>query len=182
MVFQGKWLRVRDLEEYFFCPRMFYYIHVLGIEREPGLWSSIGKEVQEEVSGFIHESFRVVGEEVFLESMELGVRGRIDYLVETSTGLAPLEVKYSKRIRPWWKYVLVLYALLVEDQYGKPVKQAYMVTSSKKTFIVNIEDHDRRYVLESINRARKILDGETIPRPHYSKTCINCDYKKHCFP
>lgn len=180
MVSQKKWLIVRDLEEYFFCPRMFYYKHVLGYEKQPRLWSSIGREIQEELSSYIHSRFKVVDEEVYLESNRLGVRGRVDYIVETEAGIAPLEVKYSRRLKPWWRYTLVLYALLIEDHYGKPVKQAFMVIPSKRVYMLNIEDHDRRYVIESIRRARRIIEGYETPRPYPSRSCMSCDYQEYC--
>jgi CRISPR-associated exonuclease Cas4 len=174
-------LTVRDLEEYFFCPRMFYYKHVLGIDRGPGLWSDLGREVQEELSGFVEENYRVVGHEVYMESARLRLRGRVDYVVETRDGLAPLEIKYSRRLKPWWKYTIVAYALLVEEYYGRPVKHGYLVIPGPNTMRIDIMDEDRAYVLEAIRNCERILRGEYIPRPYRSPSCTNCDYRDICY-
>jgi CRISPR-associated exonuclease Cas4 len=175
------WLSVRDVEEYFFCPRMFYYKHVLGDIRESGLWSSIGSTVQSELSDFVRKNFEVVEEEAYLEDEMLGVRGRVDYIVKDNYLLAPLEIKYSRRLKPWWKYTITLYGILLENKYGVPVKRGYMVIPGPKIIVFDIMDHDRRYVLESINKCRDILSGKYVPKPYFSHSCINCDYRNRCF-
>ncbi|OYT39710.1 MAG: CRISPR-associated protein Cas4 [Desulfurococcales archaeon ex4484_58] len=173
-------LSVRDLEEYFFCPKMFYYIHVVGIQREPGMWSEIGRQIQAELSSFVEEKCRVFDREVYVESESLGVRGRVDYVVDCNAGIAPLEIKYSRRVKPWWTYTLTLYALLVEEKYGKPVKHAYLVLPGPRIYDILITDQHRSYVLEAIEKCRKILGGEYVPRAYRSHSCINCDYRKYC--
>lgn len=180
MELQKRWLIVRDLEEYFFCPRMFYLKHVLGYSCKPGQWSQLGKDIQQELSKHIHVLFNVVGEEVYLESPRLFLRGRVDYIVDIGYGLAPLEIKYTRRIRPWWRYTLVLYSLLTEEVYNKPVKEAYIMTISRNIYRIYISDHDRNYVINSLDRARRIIEGRDVPRMYRSRSCINCDYKVYC--
>lgn len=174
-------LTVRDLEEYFYCPRMFYLKHVLGMRRPVGLWSGLGMEVQEELARYIEENYRVVRREALIEDVELGVRGRVDYVVEDPPGLAPLEVKYSRRIKPWWRYTIVLYALLLEASMGKPVKRGYIVFPGPRVRVVEIYDSDRGYVVDSVKKCRRILGGEAVPRPYVSNSCINCDYRVVCY-
>lgn len=43
-------LWVRDVEEYFFCPMVFYFSVVLGISKNEGYWAELGKEFRREPS------------------------------------------------------------------------------------------------------------------------------------
>jgi len=169
-------LSVRQVEEYIFCPMVFYFKEVLGIEAPVGLWSAVGRQVQEELAAAVEERFKVIGRQVYIESSRLPLCGTVDYVVE---GPAPLEIKYTKRLKPWWKYTLVLYALLVEEAYGRPVKAAYLATPGPSFLRLLISDHDRQFALHALNSALKVLHGET-PRPHESKSCRNCDYRWLC--
>jgi len=159
---------------------MYYYKHVLGIARKPGLWSELGKEIQEELSKYVEQNFKIIDKEVYLEDQDLGICGRVDYVVEDNNGVAPLEVKYTKKLKPWWKYTIVAYALLMETKYGKPVKNGYLLIPKPVVIKINITDSHRRYILESIDKIRAILNGRYIPRQQTTRSCRNCDYRDIC--
>ena len=169
---------VRMLEEYIFCPMMYYYKYVLGITNIPSLWSIVGNKVQEELSRYVEEKFKIIDKQKYLESRKHRLAGIVDYIVEYRNGIAPLEIKYSKRLRPWWKYTLVAYALLIEENYLKPVKTAILLIPGPKTIIININDSDREYIEKTIEDMKQILEGRKEPKP--TKTCTNCDYKNIC--
>ncbi|WP_248784116.1 CRISPR-associated protein Cas4 [Desulfurococcus mucosus] len=177
---RGSWLLVRDLEEYFFCPFAFYLSRVAGEARAPGLWSEVGKDVQAELSSHVESRYKVIGREVFLESVRLRLRGRVDYVVELHGLPAPLEVKHSRRLRPWWKYTLVAYAMLAEEKYSKPVKQALLILPGPREIRLEVASEDRRRVEEALTAATAILEGRLTPRPYESRSCINCDYSAAC--
>ncbi len=176
----GARLRVRDVEEYFFCPFVFYLSTVLNIGRGVGAWAELGKELQREISDTIRRNFEVCWEECELESATLGVRGKVDFVVKDGSSLAPLEVKYSSKLKPWWRYTAVLYAMLLEEEIRKPVKRSFVyLTESGEVAEIEIGDEDRAYVLRSVEECYKILEGEQ-PKPRASKSCENCDYRVLC--
>lgn len=176
----NKLFNVRMLEEYVFCPMMFYYKYVLGIRNPPNLWSVVGNKVQEELSHYVEENYEVIAKQAYLESRRYGLTGIVDYIVKYQDTPTPLEIKYSKRMKPWWKYTLVAYALLIEENYDKPVKTAILVIPGPRTIIINITDSDRKHILKTLENMKKTIEGTKQPKPTPSKTCTNCDYRNIC--
>lgn len=173
-------LWVRDVEEYFFCPMVFYFSVVLGHERIKGYWADLGKEIQQDVESVIAQKFDVFAKEFEVESEKLGVRGKIDFVVRDEKHLAPLEVKYSYSLKPWWKYSAVLYGILLEDNIGKPVKRSYVfLTESNRIIKIDITDESRAFVENAVGNCHEILNGKT-PKPSKSKSCRNCDFEHMC--
>jgi len=174
-------LSVREIEEYFFCPLLFYYKSHLGIDTQKGFWAHLGKRAQEEAEGEIRKRFEILDKEVELRSDRLGVIGKVDFVVRRGREIMPLEVKFSGSLRPWWKYSISLYAMLLEDSIGKPVKSGVvLLTKGMKFTEVRVGDSEREFVKRAIEKCRRILDGE-IPRAYRSRSCENCDLKERCF-
>ena len=173
-------LSARDIEEYFFCPMVFYISVVLKHGRIEGHWADLGKEIQKDVEPIISSKFKILEREFRVESERLGVRGKVDYVVEDGKYIAPLEVKYSRSFKPWWKYTAVLYGILLEDFTACPVKRCYLfLTESKRLIKIDIGDADRSFVEHAIKRCYEILNGK-IPKPSKSRSCRNCDFKHLC--
>jgi len=59
MVRTGIKLWVRDVEEYLFCPMVFYFSVVLGMETPKGYWADLGKEMQRDVESVIAGRFEI---------------------------------------------------------------------------------------------------------------------------
>ncbi|MEM3372058.1 MAG: CRISPR-associated protein Cas4 [Candidatus Korarchaeum sp.] len=167
------------MEEYFFCPMVFYFRNALGMNTERGLWSDLGKEVQREVSERVREMFEILGEEVELRSERIGLIGKVDFVVRSWRGLAPLEVKYSRRARVWWRYTLVAYAMLLEESFSRPVREAYLYLVGGRLIRLSVRDQDRRTVLRALGECREIMEGK-VPRLYESKSCANCDFRGMC--
>ena len=173
-------LWVRDIEEYLFCPMVFYFSVVLGLKTPKGYWADLGKDVQRDVESIIAERFEIYAKEFGVESERLGVKGKVDFVVRDGKSLAPLEVKYSYSLKPWWRYSAVLYGILLEDSIGKPVKRCYVyLTESDKFHMVNITDESRTFVEKVVRDCYEILNGKD-PKPSKSKSCRNCDFNRTC--
>ena len=180
MVRAGIRLWVRDIEEYFFCPMVFYFSVALGMERAEGYWAELGKDIQRDVESIIAERFEIFAREYEVESERLGVRGKIDYVIRDGNYLVPLEVKYSHSLKSWWRYSAVLYGILLEDTIEKPVKRCYVfLTESNSIKTIDITDEDRIFVTKAVKDCYEILNGK-IPKPSKSKSCKNCDFKHIC--
>jgi len=180
MVKSGIRLWVRDVEEYFFCPMVFYFSVVLGHERIKGYWADLGREIQQDVESVIAQKFDVFAKEFEVESERLGVKGKVDFVVRDGKHLAPLEVKYSHSLKPWWRYSAILYGILLEDSIGKPVKRSYLfLTESDKVIKIDITDENRIFVEKAVRDCHVILKGKE-PKPSKSKSCRNCDFNHLC--
>ena len=174
-------LSAREIEEYFFCPLLFYYKNYLGIEVQKGFWADLGKKAQEEAENEIGKRFEILGREVELRSERLNVIGKVDFVVRRGNEIMPLEVKYSGRLRPWWRHSISLYAVLLEDHIGRPVKHGLvLVTRGMKFIEVRVDDAERRFVESSVDKCRRIMRGE-VPRAYRSRSCENCDFRDKCF-
>lgn len=180
MVRSGIKLWVREIEEYLFCPMVFYYSVALSIDTPKGYWADLGRELQEDVESLIEERFEVFAKEFEVESERLGVKGKVDYVIRDGRSLAPLEVKYSSKVRPWWRYSAALYGILLEDTIKKPVKKCYLFLTESNDFVsFHITDEDRRFVERAVKDCYEILSGK-IPKPMESHSCKNCDYREFC--
>jgi len=161
-------LWVRDVEEYF-CPMVFYFSVVLGHDRVKGYRADLGKEIQQDVDSVITRRFDVFAREFEVESERLGVKGKVDFVVRDGKHLAPLEVKYSHSLKPWWRYSAVLYGILLEDSIGKPVKRSYLfLTGSDRIAEIDITDESRIFVEKAVRDCHEILRGRE-PKPSESK-------------
>ncbi len=173
-------LYVRDIEEFLFCPMVFYFSVVLGMETPKGYWADLGKEIQENVESAIKGRFEIFAKEFDVSSERLGVKGRVDYVVRDGKYLAPLEVKYSHSLKPWWRYSAILYGILLEDTIGKPVKRCYLfLTESGKIKSIDLTDEGRAFVEKAVKNCYEILNSKN-PKPSKSKSCRNCDYRHVC--
>jgi len=173
-------LWVRDVEEYFFCPMVFYFSVALGYERAKGYWADLGKEIQQDVESIVAQKFDVFAKEFEVKSEKLSVKGKVDFVIRDGKNLAPLEVKYSHSLKPWWKYSAVLYGILLEDTIGKPVKRCYIfLTESDNVVKIDITDERRMFVEKAVRNCHEILRGKE-PKPVKSKSCKNCDFNYLC--
>jgi CRISPR-associated exonuclease Cas4 len=178
---EGVLLNAREIEEYFFCPLLFYYKNYLGMDAQKGFWADLGKKAQEEAEKEIRSRYEVLGKEVELKSDKLGVAGKVDFVVRKGSEIMPLEVKFSGRLRPWWRHSISLYAMLLEDSMKKPVKSGIVLVTRGMRFIeIKVGDEERRFVERSVEKCRRIMEGE-VPRAYRSRSCENCDFRERCF-
>ena len=139
-----------------------------------------GKRYQRDVESVIEDRFEIFAKEFEVESERLGVKGEVDYVIKDNRSLAPLEVKYSHSLKPWWKYSAVLYGILLEDTIGNPVKRSYLfLTGSDDVKTINVTDESWIFVEKAVKSCREILNGKT-PKPSKSKSCKNCDFNHIC--
>jgi CRISPR-associated exonuclease Cas4 len=184
-----------DVIEYLYCPRFIYFMKCLDIpQHEDERYKVVkGREVHEEKSGINREYLRkklgCVAKDisVYLTSPFLHLRGEVDEVLSFSDGtLAPLDFKFAQ-YKDWvfqtHKYQSALYALLITENYGKPVNRGYVCYIRSKNFIKEISfctaDFEKAKTL-----VKEILD--VISKGYYPKKrsslahCIDCCYRNIC--
>lgn len=124
--------------------------------------------------------------EVNLLSEKYGVRGNVDEIHELEDGtMAPLDYKYAiyeDRLFKTYKNQMVLYALMIEEVYGKTVNKGFLVYCREGNRVVEVEitKEDKERVLEYIDEYRSVVEGY-YPEPTKQKSkCIDCCYKNIC--
>jgi len=183
---------VVDIKRYAYCPRIIFITSVLHLEERESEAMEMGAE--EHDTSFITPllaKLRVsrVLRGLELESVKLGLAGKLDYLFVTKNReLVPIEVKWSESIggKAKWdhKVQLAAYALLVEDSLGSTVKRGYVYyLRDKRLAEVLIDDDIRGIVKRILNSMHEMVLEERDPgvKVPLSK-CLNCGYLPYCRP
>ncbi len=118
-------LKVTDIKQYLYCPRITYYTYVLPVAKKTTAKMNIGKEEHLRFARFegrrtvrsyaLDTGHRVFG--AYLFSPRLGLEGVLDMYIITPRGYVPVDFKNACRIGVNHKYQLVAYALLLEDKF-----------------------------------------------------------------
>lgn len=125
--------------------------------------------------------------DVYLGSEKLRLVGRVDEVLLLDDGsAAPLDYKYAfweQRIFKTHKMQQTLYALLIEENYLRPVDRAFLVYIRSKNHLESIsitqimKDHARKILDE-------IFDIIAVSRyPHVKackRRCEDCTYRNLC--
>ena len=184
-------LRVSDLKQYIYCPRIIYYYYVLPIPRRVTRKMEYGKLEHVEISrlekrrrlkayGLLEGDRKF---QVHLQSSRLGLHGLLDMIITTACGRYAVEFKYSiGKIGLHVKYQLAAYAMLLEESLRKPVRFGFLyLIPSKSVVPIEITTGMRDYVKKTLSAMRNVISGEKIPGYVRSKRrCVNCEFKNYC--
>lgn len=117
--------------------------------------------------------------EMKLESDILGLRGRIDRVEFNDDKIIPYELKsrdnkifFSDEIQ------LTAYAMLLEDNYKKIIREGVVECSGKKQKL-EIKQENKNIVLEIAEKIRNI-DNSVPDMPSSFGKCANCDLREDC--
>lgn len=183
---------VVDVKRYAYCPRIVFITHVLHFEERVSEAMEMGAEEHDTI--FITPllaKLRVsrVLRGLELESVRLGLVGKLDYLLVTKNReLIPIEVKWSEslggRIKWDHRVQLAAYALLVEDNLGSTVKRGYVYYLKDKRIVETLIDDDIKGIVKRmLSSMQEMVLEERDPgvRVPLSR-CLNCGYLSYCRP
>lgn len=184
-------LRVTDLKQWAYCPRIVYYQR-----RMPGVGKQTykmgeGKAAQEMIEQLeMRRTLREYGLEgavrrfgVWLENEDLGLAGKLDLLLEMATEAATVEFKLtSGEVGRNHRLQLAGYSLLVETELNKVVKRGFVYRiPDGRVFPVPIDEPLRCAVREAMNEMRKMISAGWLPEPtDVRKRCEECEYANYC--
>src|SRR5688572_5334969 len=133
------WVRVTDLKQYAYCPRITYYMYCLPHLRPTTYKMQAGIESQERVTSLEErrslQAYGLTdGERHFhvpVRSTALGCVGQIDMVIETKEGgqhrLIPVDYKLSRRTPDRHFHLQVAcYGMMLEEMYGLPVLEGFL--------------------------------------------------------
>lgn len=112
-------------------------------------------------------------------SERLGLKGKIDRVMMSKDKIIPFELKTRAvdRIYESDELQLTAYAMLLEEQFKKPIPEGILEAGNKKHFIP-IQEKMRNKVLQLINEITFLTSAPNLPS-NFSK-CQKCDYKEEC--
>lgn len=184
-----------EVMEYLYCPRFTYFLNVLKIRQyeEKRYKVQKGREVHQQRldqnPDYIRKKIPMLKKEqnVYLSSDVLHVRGIVDEIIYLKDGsLAPADYKftiYQPYLYNTHKIQTALYALLIRENYQKPVHTGYIfyLRGGSKMHEVAITAKLERESTLAVVAMLKIIQDEQIPkRTSYRVRCADCCYKNIC--
>jgi CRISPR-associated exonuclease Cas4 len=184
-------LTVTDLKQWFYCRRIPYYHHVMPVEFVRTYKMERGRDIEAAVQAMEkRRGFRRYGLErgerrfgVWLHSAALHLAGKLDLLIVTDEACYPIDfkdteggVRYNHRIQ------LAAYALLVEENLGRPVRAAFVyLVPSRRLVMVEAGARERAQVLSAIAEMRRVIEEEDTPEPtNVRARCTACEFRNYC--
>lgn len=184
-------LRVNDLKQFDYCPRVVFYQYVMPAERKATFKMEHGHAAEARLDAL--EERRTLQRyglpdgtrhfHVWLTSERLGLSGKLDMLIESSSGWFPVDFKETTG-PPQPNHIRQLcgYALLVEDTYGCSVNQGFislMPGNRVEPITLTIEmKHDAQRTLDEI---RTMIIAQRMPDPTPVRArCTDCEYRNYC--
>ncbi len=183
-----------EIIEFSYCQRFIYFMKCLGISQYEGnrYKVQVGREVHEkrgrENRDYLRKKISSISREnnVNLVSVRNNIRGKVDEVHTLEDGtMAPLDYKYAKynnKIYKTYKNQLNLYALMIEEIYGKTVTKGFLVycRGENRLLEVAISKKDKEEMLSYIDDYKKVLNGFFPKATRYKARCIDCCYKNIC--
>jgi len=184
-------LRVNDLKQWDYCPRIVFYNTVMPVARKSTVKMERGKEIEIKLDAL--EARRTLrryrlgeGERrfhVWLKSAALGLSGIVDLLIVAPGACYPVDFKYT-RDRPRRNHIIQLaaYALLVEDAMQIPVPMAFVyLTPSDQLIRINVTDRLKGIVHTRLAGIRQMVQEGILPKPTPVRArCEECEFRNYC--
>lgn len=185
-------LRVTDVKQFVYCPRVVYFSYLMPVEKKTTLKMEYGKEEHIELDRLekrrTFRAYRLADDaerrfHVRFYSERLALSGVLDMLLVQRDAYFPVEFKYTRHPPELnHKYQLTAYAMLVEDATGKPVRAGFVyVSADKVAYPIEITQNMRDFVREILGSIREMIRREAVPRPTRQKRkCVDCEFRRFC--
>ena len=184
-------LRVTDIKQYIYCPRIIYYTYVCPVKPKITRKMTYGKETHLELDRLekrrTFKRYRLKeGERLFhtrLYSPRLDLEGVLDMHITAGQEIFPVEFKHTSSLPSLnHKYQLAAYAMLLEEKYERTVRYGFLYLSLRnEIYPVDITPNCREFVKETIDNIRHLVSKEIMPPPVRKKgRCVDCEYRNFC--
>ncbi|MBW7883421.1 MAG: CRISPR-associated protein Cas4 [Caldilineaceae bacterium] len=190
------WLvRVVDLKQYEYCPRIVYFSYCLPGIRPQTYKMKAGIEYQDKTEELEkRRSLREYGLNdgirhfhVPLTSERYGCVASVDLVVEfedeTGRRLLPVDFKLSRR-EPGrhFRLQLACYAMMLEESWGAPapVGVLYLIPL-RRAVQVKLDARLRHDAQRKLAQIRDMIGRERMPKPTPQRgRCIDCEFRRFC--
>ncbi len=184
-------LRVNDLKQYDYCPRVVYYQYVMPVERKATFKMEHGKSAEARLDELeCRRGVRRYGLpdgqrhfHMWLTSENLGLSGKLDLLIESSTGWYPADFKETTGpARSNHLLQLCGYAMLVEEAYQCSVPRGFIyLIPGNRIEPVEMTDELRAETLGALDRIREMIVLQRVPEATEVRArCTDCEYRNYC--
>lgn len=172
-------VNVADLNQYSYCPRRYWYLH---------FYDTQGRNYERVEGKTKHENKSTRGNwvnELYLESEELGLKGKVDVLDVENDQIVPIERKRAES-GDFYKsdeVQLAGYCMLLEDHIEEPVREGaiYLYETDQRMHIPITQQH-RETVREQVEAMRSMTADVVPPLTDNPKKCEKCSTRAYCMP
>ena len=184
-----------ELIEYLYCPRFTYFLNCLKIPQHEELRYKVlkGRELHEKKEktnvDYIRKRLGCIKKEVsvYLASKKLKIRGIVDEVLFLNDGtLAPFDYKlteYDEFIFRTHRVQSTVYAMLVMENYGNPVRRGFICYAKSKNLVKELvyREEDFAATKEIIDEIFTIiLEGFYPKKTRWPNRCLDCCYRNIC--
>jgi CRISPR-associated exonuclease Cas4 len=184
-------LNVSDLRQYTYCPRIVYYhyclpsIRPITYKMEAGIAAQEVEEDREQ-----RRSLRVYGLNdgertfnVWLESATLGLRGKVDMVVQRNDEIIPVEYKNSPgRGGKHVDIQLTAYGLLLQETTELPAQRSFIYyIPERRARTIPLDAALKANVRHTLKEIRAMIRAERMPAPTPARAkCAICEFRRFC--
>jgi len=181
-------LRINEIKNFLYCPRISYYTLSLQIDRETDLSvagirdEAITKQRMKRRRKALHSVIQGKRHfDVHLEHLELGLVGRIDELIETPEGVYLIDYKDTNHDYGYWKVQMLAYQLCAESMGYHVLGCSIYVIPQRRYQSVQFTSNHYKQLLAIRSDLHTIVRNERIPDPVAQLgKCRNCQYSRLC--
>jgi len=183
---------VSDLVQYYYCPRKVYFLRIAGLQVPPRPKMRLGTEEHDRehkrtrerrtIYGFHPHDVERVAHNVYVET-DSGLYGQIDTIVTLTNGDAvPVEVKYSDRTAVFrqWKKQIAAYVFLLHSLGRRAAFGLIYLPKQKQIQQVAVDQEDLDEIYKDVEKVRRLLKEERMPRGVGEEKCAYCEVRKFC--
>ena len=184
-------LRVNDLKQYTYCPRIVFYQYVMPVAKKATFKMEHGRQAEVEFTklekrrGFkrynLENAERTFNK--WLSSVKYGLSGRIDLLLRTEDELYPVDFKYTFQEAQRNHFVqLAAYGIIAEDAYSLPARTGFIyLLPQEKAVEVEFTKQLREELFAMVACIRQMIHSESMPEPtEVRDRCVECEYRNYC--
>jgi CRISPR-associated exonuclease Cas4 len=183
------YLRINELKNYVYCPRITFYELCLDLNRATRL-AELGIEAEKETKKRMRRRKHALHAitdgvrhlDVMVVSHAHRLIGKVDEVVETPAGLHVVDYKDTDRDYGYWKIQMQGYALCTAETLGRPILGTYIYIIPTQTYRpVKLTARDMKKLTTVIKCIETMLAQEICPppTPHAGK-CRTCQYRRFC--
>ena len=188
-------LRVTDLKQFAYCPRIVFFDYYLPGVRSTTFKMQHGIEAQDRIETLEkRRSLREYGIaqgtrhfNVGLTSQDLGCTAQVDLVVEYDVDnkrtLLPVDFKMSRR-EPGhhFKLQLACYGMMLEELWHAPVPEGIIyLIPVKRAVRVALTARLRNDAKRMLANIRAMIDSERMPPPTPQRNrCVDCEVRRFC--
>lgn len=184
-------LSVNDIKQYIYCPRIVFFNHVMPVERKATYKMEYGKLAEDKIKRL--ENRRRLkkynldkGKRLFnlwMSSSKLGLSGKLDMLIISSSGCFPVDFKYTKgTAHKNHHYQLGGYALLVEEEFDSKVNKGFIYLIPKNDVtVLELTEQFKKSILQIVEEMRLMILKEQMPdMAFFRNRCRDCEFRNYC--